>query len=102
MGLAVLPVNGLLIGLGQQEESTEVLVGNLLRKAIEPCTVRRREKADGHGALLASNVPILLVNPLQRSKSTFSRGSLLGFFAFKEGMSGTPISIPGGWPTVSV
>src|SRR5262249_10389499 len=38
---------------------------------------------------------------LQSSRSTFSRGSLLSFFAFKEGMLGIPISVLGGWPTVS-
>ena len=48
-----------------------------------------------------NNGRILLVNPLQSSRSTFSRGSLLSFFAFKEGMLGTPISVLGGWPTVS-
>ena len=42
------------------------------------------------------NLPILLVNPLQSSKSTFSRGSLLSLFAFKEGKLGTPISALGG------
>jgi hypothetical protein len=30
-----------------------------------------------------------------------SWGSSLNFFAFKEGMLGTPISVLGGWPTVS-
>jgi hypothetical protein len=44
---------------------------------------------------------ILLANPLQSSKSAFSRGRFLSFFAFKEGMLGTPISVRGGWPTVS-
>jgi hypothetical protein len=44
---------------------------------------------------------ILLANLLQSSRSTFSRGSILSFFAFKEGMLGTPISVLGGWPTVS-
>jgi hypothetical protein len=44
---------------------------------------------------------ILLANPLQSSKSTFSWGNFLSFFAFKEGMSSTPISVLGGWPTVS-
>src|SRR5215510_9380193 len=39
--------------------------------------------------------------PLQGFRSTFSWGSLLSFFAFKEGMLGTPISVLGGWPTVS-
>jgi hypothetical protein len=37
-----------------------------------------------------------LVNPLQSSRSTFSRGSLFSFCAFKEGMLGTPISVLGG------
>jgi hypothetical protein len=45
---------------------------------------------------------ILLANLLQSSRSTFSWGSFLSFFAFKEGMLGTPISVLGGWPTVSV
>jgi putative ABC transport system substrate-binding protein len=47
------------------------------------------------------NARILLVNLLQSSRSTFSRGNLLSFFAFQEGMLGTPISVLGGWPTVS-
>jgi hypothetical protein len=38
---------------------------------------------------------------LQSSKSTFSRGNFLSFFAFQEGMLGTPISVLGGSPTVS-
>ena len=46
------------------------------------------------------NGGILLVNPLQRSKSTFSWGSFLSFFAFKDGISDTQISALGGWPTV--
>jgi hypothetical protein len=37
-----------------------------------------------------------LANPLQSSRSTFSRGSFLSFFAFKEGILGTPISALGG------
>jgi hypothetical protein len=45
---------------------------------------------------------LLLANPLQSSRSTFSRESLLSFFAFKEGMLGIPISVLGGWPTVSL
>src|SRR4030095_15495137 len=51
-----------------------------------------------HGFSL--NERILLANPLQSSRSTFSRGSFLSFFAFQEGMLGTPISLLGGWPTV--
>ena len=47
------------------------------------------------------NGRILLVNPLQRSRSTFFGGSLLNFFAFKEGMLDTHISVLWGWPTVS-
>jgi hypothetical protein len=43
-----------------------------------------------------------LANLLQSSRSTFSWGSFLGYFAFKEGMLSTPISVLGGWPTVSV
>src|SRR2546429_9091880 len=38
---------------------------------------------------------------LPSSRSTFSRGSLLSFFAFNEGMLSTPISVLWGWPTVS-
>jgi hypothetical protein len=41
------------------------------------------------------NGRILLANLLQSSRSTFSRGSLLNFFAFKEGMLSTPISVLG-------
>ena len=48
-----------------------------------------------------NNPRILLVNPLQSSRSTLSRGSFLSFLAFKEGMLSTPISVLGGWPTVS-
>jgi hypothetical protein len=42
-----------------------------------------------------------LANLLQSSKSTFSWENFLGFFAFPEGMLGTPISALEGWPTVS-
>jgi hypothetical protein len=45
---------------------------------------------------------ILLPNLLQRSRSTLSRGSFLRFFTFKEGRLGTPISVLGGWATVSL
>jgi hypothetical protein len=41
-----------------------------------------------------------LANPLQSSRSTFSRGSFLSLFAFKEGMMDIEISALGGWPTV--
>src|SRR5437763_16766450 len=47
------------------------------------------------------NGQILLANLLQSSRSTLSRGSFLSFLAFKEGMLSTPISVLGGWPTVS-
>jgi hypothetical protein len=39
---------------------------------------------------------ILLANLLQRSRSTFSWGSFLSFFAFKEGILDTQISALGG------
>src|SRR4030095_3178700 len=47
------------------------------------------------------NGRILLVNLLQSARSTFSWGSFLSFFAFQEDMLSTPISVLGGWPTVS-
>jgi hypothetical protein len=56
---------------------------------------------NNHLRALAKNEGILLANLLQSSTSTFSRGSFLSFFAFKEGMLGTPISVRRGWPTVS-
>src|SRR5262245_12942351 len=51
--------------------------------------------------LVSQTVRILLANLLQSSRSTFSQGNLLRFFAFKEGMVGTSISVRGGWPTVT-
>ncbi len=48
-----------------------------------------------------NNGRILLANLLQSSRRTFPRGSLRSFFAFKEGMLGTSISVLEGWPTVS-
>src|SRR5215510_5812173 len=39
---------------------------------------------------------ILLVNLLQSSRSTFSWGGFLSFFAFQEDMLSTPISVLGG------
>ena len=47
------------------------------------------------------NEKILLANLLQSSRSTFSRGSLLSFSTFKEGMWSTPISVLEGCSTVS-
>jgi hypothetical protein len=41
-----------------------------------------------------------LANLLQRSRSTFSWGSFVSFFAFKDGILDTQISALGGWPTV--
>ena len=49
----------------------------------------------------SKNGRILLANPLQSSKRTFSWGSFLSFFGFKGGMVSTPISARGGSPTVS-
>jgi hypothetical protein len=45
--------------------------------------------------------PILLANPLQSSKRTFSWGSFLSFFAFFEGMWDTQIAALLSSPTVS-
>jgi hypothetical protein len=45
--------------------------------------------------------PILLANPLQSSRSTFSWESFPGFFVFKEGMWDTQISALLSSPTVS-
>ena len=50
---------------------------------------------------ISKNHPILLANLLQSSRRTFSWGSFLSFFAFKEGMLSTPISVRRGWPTVT-
>ena len=55
----------------------------------------------GHISPYPHNGRILLVILLQSSSSAFSRGNLLSFLAFKKGMLGTPISVLGGWPTVS-
>src|SRR5438552_5928302 len=41
------------------------------------------------------------INLLPSSRSTLSRESFISFLAFKEGMLSTPISVLGGWPTVS-
>jgi hypothetical protein len=41
---------------------------------------------------MRKNGRLVLANPLQRSRSTFSRGNFRSFFAFTEGMWGAPIS----------
>jgi hypothetical protein len=64
------------------------------------CSTRKPALWQG-SPVCRKNGRILLANPLQSSRSTFSRGSFLSFFAFQEGMLGTPISLLGGWPTVS-
>jgi hypothetical protein len=46
--------------------------------------------------LCTDNGRILLVNLLQRSRSTFSWGSFLSFFAFQDGILDTQISARGG------
>src|SRR5262249_36019380 len=43
---------------------------------------------------------VLLANVLQSSSSTFSCVRFPRFFAFKEGMWDTHISVRGGWPIV--
>jgi hypothetical protein len=45
---------------------------------------------------VAKKAGILLVNLLQRSRSTFSWGSFLSFFAFKDGILDTQIAALGG------
>src|SRR4029434_9675774 len=62
---------------------------------------RCTKDANGDPAEVAKNGGILLPNLLQSSSRTFSRGSFLSFFAFKEGILDTPISVLGGWATVS-
>jgi hypothetical protein len=47
------------------------------------------------------NARILLANPLQSSKRTFSWGHFLSFFAFQEGMWDTQVSTLLSSPTVS-
>ena len=59
------------------------------------CSTLRLALGQGSPAC-RKNGRILLANLLQSSRSTFSWGSLLSFFAFKEGMLGTPISVLGG------
>ena len=61
--------------------------------------VHPKDKMTFRGA--PKTLRILLANLLQRSRSTFSWGSFLSFFAFQEGMLGTQISACEGWPTVS-
>jgi hypothetical protein len=68
---------------------------------VEACDHRHAARADAPESWCKKIARILLANLLQRSRSTFSRGSFLSFFAFKEGMWGTSISVLGGWPTVS-
>src|SRR5215475_11877789 len=53
------------------------------------------------GGVCRFNGRILLANSLQSSKRTFSWGSFLSFFAFKEGMWDTQIAALLSSPTVS-
>jgi hypothetical protein len=62
-------------------------------KAIE-AVLAACEQADPSACRF--NGRILLVILLQRSRSTFSRRSFPSFFAFKEGIWGTPSSVLGG------
>jgi hypothetical protein len=78
-----------------QDVSTVRQCGGLLARADGTGIWTQRQMVSGHLRPYANNGRILLVNPLQSSRSTFSRGSLLSFFAFKEGMLGTPISVLG-------
>ena len=56
----------------------------------------RRTRLQPHIPFCTENGRILLANLLQRSRSTFSWGSFLSFFAFKEGILDTQISALGG------
>jgi len=56
----------------------------------------RADGVVGQMIYCTDNGGILLVNLLQRSRSTFSWDSFLSFFAFKEGMWDTQISARGG------
>src|SRR5215813_11075598 len=64
------------------------------------CSTLRRNLRQGSSAC-RFNGRILLANPLQSSKRTFSWGSFLSFFAFKEGMRDTQIAALLSSPTVS-
>src|SRR5262249_17554256 len=55
----------------------------------------------GFSVICPENTRILLVNLHQSSRSTFSWGGFLRFFAFREVMLDTQSMAPGGWPTVS-
>src|SRR4030095_3652818 len=52
-------------------------------------------------AVVRDTHELLLANPLQSSRSTFSRESFPSFFAFKEGMWDTQISALLSSPTVA-
>ena len=65
------------------------------------CFYRFTKDSNVDAAEVSQNGGILLANLLQSSRSTFSWRSFLSFLAFKEGMLSTPISVLGGWPTVS-
>src|SRR5262249_35869827 len=58
MSLALL-VDDVLIGLRQQEKGSDIFVRNRGGEVVEAVAVRGRQKADGHGVLLAANDPLL-------------------------------------------
>src|SRR5215813_9913363 len=72
-------------------KETRKLESRMMRQVSSPVRRRAGRKGRKNGP---RSQPILL----QSSRSTFSQGSLLSFFAFKEGVLGTPISVLGGWP----
>src|SRR5215468_747791 len=75
-------------------KETRKLESRMMRQVSSPVRRRAGRKGRKNGP---RSQPILL----QSSRRTFSWGSLLSFFAFKGGILSTPISVLGGWPTVS-
>jgi len=75
-------------------KETRKLESRMMRQVSSPVRRRAGRKGRKNGP---RSQPILL----QRSRSTFSWRSFLSFFAFQGGMLSTPISVLGGWPTVS-
>src|SRR5215831_7535560 len=70
-------------------KETRKLESRMMRQVSSPVRRRAGRKGRKNGP---RSQPILL----QSSRSTFSRGNFLSFFACKEGMLGTPVSVRGG------
>jgi transposase len=82
--------------LGVNENTLHTWIGKYHRAVRQEKEVHDEHLYEELKHLRKENARILLVNPLHSSRSTFSWGSLLSFFAFQEGMLGTPISVLGG------